>query len=157
MLSTFFFPSRLNPVLDGGVGHEDAVVTPQVPTGRSVGQAIFGDETDGPLLDATGIQAVGQSQVGNITGEAAATAEAAMAGEGNNQIDGLVGPGIPEVMEGARAHGIATRTVVTPRAGTGRPVAATPPDARLGQVFDTSDALRDIRDILPWTSHGLFS
>jgi hypothetical protein len=128
-----------------------------MPTGCSVGQALFGDETDGPLLDATGIQAVGQSQVGDVTGKATATAEAAMAGEGNNQIDGLVGPGVTEVIEGARAHSIATCTVVTPRAGPGRPVAAAPPDARLGQVLDTSDALGDIRDILTWTSHGLFS
>jgi hypothetical protein len=59
MLSTFFFPSRLDPVLDGGVGDEDAVVAPQVPTGSLVGQAIFGDKTNSSLLDTTGVPAVG--------------------------------------------------------------------------------------------------
>jgi hypothetical protein len=55
MLSTFFFPSCLDPVLDSGIRDEDAVVTPEVPTGIAVGQAIFDDETDGPLLDAASV------------------------------------------------------------------------------------------------------
>jgi hypothetical protein len=157
MLSIFFFPGRLDPVLDGGVGHEDAVVAPQVPTGNLVGQAIFGDKTNGPLLNTTGVLAVGQSQVGNITGEATATAEAAMPRESDNQINGAVGPSITEVMEGPRAHGIAAGAVTTARAGARRPVATAPLNARLGQVFDTRDALGDIRDIFSWTSHRLFS
>jgi hypothetical protein len=122
-----------------------------------VGQAIFGDKTDGPLLDTTGVLAGGQSQVGEITGEATATVEAAMAGDSDNQVDGAVGPSITEVMEGTGAHGIATGAVATARAGSRRPVAAAPLDARLGQVFDTSNALGDIRDIFPWASHRLLS
>jgi hypothetical protein len=109
------------------------------------------------LLDATGVLAVGQSQVGKIGGEATATAEAAMAGEGDQQIDGAFGPSIAEVVEGARAHGIAAGAVTTARAGSRWPVAAAPLDAWLGQVFDASDALGDIRDILPGTSHRRFS
>src|SRR4051812_6410981 len=58
----------LDPVLDGGGGDEDAVVAPEVPTGGLVGEAIFGDQTDRPLLDAAGVLAVRQSQVGEITG-----------------------------------------------------------------------------------------
>jgi hypothetical protein len=157
MLSTFFFPSRLDPILDGGVGHEDAVIAPQVPTGDLVGQAVFGDETDGPLLDPAGIVAVGQGQVGNVTGEAAATAEAAMAGESDNQVNGAVGPRIAEVMEGTGSDSIAAGAVATARAGSRRPVATTPLETRLGEVFDTSDALGDIRDIFSWTSHRLLS
>jgi hypothetical protein len=155
MLSIFFFPGRLDPVLDGGVGDEDAVIAPQVPTGNLVGQAIFSDETDGPLLDPAGVAAVGQSQVGNITGEAAATAEAAMAGESDHQVNGVVGASITEIMEGAGADGIAAGAVATARAGSRRPVATPPLDARLGEVFDTGDAFGDIRDIFPWTSHRL--
>jgi hypothetical protein len=157
MLSIFFFPSRLDPVLDGGIRDEDAVLTPEVPTGVAVGQAIFHDKTDGVLLDAAGVQAVGQSQVGNITGEATTAVEAAMAGERDNQINGAVGPSIPEVMEGTAAHGIAAGAVATAPAGPRRPVATAPLDARLGQVFDTRNALGDIRDIFPWTSHRLLS
>jgi hypothetical protein len=157
MLSIFFFPSRLDPVLDGGVGDEDAVIAPQVPTGDLIGQAVFGDETDSPLLDPAGIVAVGQSQIGNVTGEAAATAEAAMAGESDNQVNGVVGPSITEVVEGTGSNRIATGAVATARAGSRRPVATTPLKVRLGKVFDTNDALGDIRDIFPWTSHRLLS
>jgi hypothetical protein len=157
MLSTFFFPRRLDPVLDGGPRDEDAVIAPQVPTCGLVRQAIFDDEPDGPLLDAAGVAAVRQSQVGKVTGEATATAEAAMAGESDNQVHGTVGPSIPEVMERAAAHGIAAGAVSTARAGSCWPVAAATIAARFGKVFDTRDALCDIRDILTWTAHRLFS
>jgi hypothetical protein len=157
MLSIFFFPGRLDPVLDGGVGNEDAVIAPQVPTGHLVGQAIFGDEADGPLLDTTGVAAVRQSQVGNVAGEAAATAEAAMAGEGDNQVNGMVGPSITEVMEGAAADAVATGAMATARTGSRRPVATAPFNARLGEVFNAGDALSNIRDVFPWTSHRLLS
>jgi hypothetical protein len=153
-----FFPGGLDPVLDGGVGNKDTVVPPEVPAGVAVGQAIFGDQTDGQLLDAAGVLAVGQSQVGEITGEATATAEAAMTGASDNQVKGLAGPGIAaEVMQGAAAHGIATGAMATARARARRPVAAAPLDAWLGQVFDTKDALSDIRDIRTRTDHRLLS
>jgi hypothetical protein len=157
MLSTFFFPSRLDPVLDGGPRDEDAVIAPQMPTCDLVRQAIFDNEADGPLLDAAGVAAVRQSQVGKIAGEATATVEAAMAGESDNEVHGMVGPSIPEVMERAAAHGIAASAVSTARAGSCWPVAAATFAARLGKVFDTSDALGGIGDVLTWTAHRLFS
>jgi len=80
-----------------------------------------------------------------------------MARESDNQINGTVGPGIPKVMEGTRTHGKAAGAVATARAGSCRPVATAPFDARLGQVFDTGDALSDIRDILTWTNHRRLS
>jgi len=46
------------------MGDKDAVVTPEVPTGVAVGQAIFGDQTDGSLLETTGVETIGQCQVG---------------------------------------------------------------------------------------------
>ena len=80
-----------------------------------------------------------------------------MAGESDNQNNGAVGPSITEIMEGARAHGIAAGAVTTARAGSRQPVATAPLDARLGQVFDMSDALGDIGYILTWTTHRLNS
>jgi hypothetical protein len=133
------------------------MVAPEVPTGVAVGQAIFGDQTDGSLLEAAGVEAVGQSQVGNVTGEATATAEAAMAGESDNQIDGAVGPCITEVMEGTGTHGVATGAVATVRTRARRPVATVSLNARLGEVLDTSDALGDIGYILTWITHPSLS
>ncbi len=80
-----------------------------------------------------------------------------MAGESDNQINGTTGPSITEIMEGTTAHGIAPGAMATARAKSRRPVATAPLDARLGQVFNTRDALGDIRDILTWTSHRWLS
>ena len=80
-----------------------------------------------------------------------------MAGESDNQIDGAVGPCITEVMEGTNSHGVPAGAVATARARSCRPVAAMPLDTGLGEVFDTSDALRDIGYILTWTTHPLLS
>jgi len=77
-----------------------------------------------------------------------------MAGESDKQLDRAVGMGSTQVMEDARADGIAAGRMVTTRAGSGRPVAAASFDTRLGQVFDTSDTLGDIRDIITWTNDG---
>jgi hypothetical protein len=128
MQAIFFFPSRLDPVLDGGVGDEDAMIAPQVPTGNLVGQAIFSDQTDDPLLDTTSVSAVRQSQVGEIDSKATATVEAAMTRESDNQVNRAVGASITEVVEGTRAHGIATGAVATAWAGSRWPVATAPFD-----------------------------
>jgi len=80
-----------------------------------------------------------------------------MAGERDHQINGAVGPSIPEVMQGTRVQGITAGAVAAAWAGSRRPVAAAPFDARLGQVFDTGDALGDVRDIFTWTIHRLLS
>src|SRR5260370_6055189 len=144
MCVRLFSPGGLDPILEGGKGDKDAVVAPQVPTGSLVGQAIFGDQADGPLLDTTRVLAVRQSQVGKITGEATATAEAAVAGEGDDQVDRAIRPNIPEVMEGTGTHRVTAGAVGTTRAGACRPVAAAPLQARPGHVFGASDALRDL-------------
>jgi hypothetical protein len=133
------------------------MVAPEVPTGVAVGQAIFGDQTDGSLLEPTGVETIRQGQVGEVTGEAMATAEAAMAGECDKQIDGTVGPCITEVMEGTGTHSVAASAVATARAGACWPVATVPLDAWLGEVFDTSDALGDIGYVLTGTTHQMLS
>jgi hypothetical protein len=59
-----FFPRGFDPVLDGGIRDEDVVVAPQVPTGDLIRQTVLGHQADSQLLDAAGVQAFGQSQVG---------------------------------------------------------------------------------------------
>lgn len=126
-------------------------------SGGLIGQAVFGDQTDGPLLDTAGVPAVRQSQVGEIDGEATATSEAAMPRESDNQVNRAVGPSVTEVVQGARACGLAAGAVAAARARPRWPVATAPLNPRLGQVFDTRDALGDVGDILTWTSHRLLS
>ncbi len=80
MVLRLFFPGRLHPVLDGGVGHEDAVVAPEVPRGLAVGEAILGHQADGKVLHAFGVQALGRGQVGHVDGETEVAVRAVMFG-----------------------------------------------------------------------------
>jgi hypothetical protein len=80
-----------------------------------------------------------------------------MARENDQQIDGMVGAGIAEVVQSTGAHAVASGAMATAVAGARGPVATVPFDVRLGQVFDASDAFGSIRNILPWTIHRLLS
>lgn len=72
-----------------------------------------------------------------------------MAGEGDKQINGTVGPSIPEVMEGAAADAVATNPLATVWAGPRRPVATAPFDARFGGRFSTR--------VMPSVTSGTYS
>src|SRR5215210_5167986 len=111
MLSLFFFPSRLDPVLDGGVGDEDAVIAPQVPTGGLVGQTVLAHQAYRQLLDATGVKALGQGQIRQVDGEVAAAMAAVMFGVADNQIDREAGARVTQVVQGARGNRIASSAV----------------------------------------------
>ena len=108
------------------------MVAPQVPTGRLIGQPVLGDQANSQSLDAAGIEALGQGQVGEVNGEATATAKAAMAGEGDLQIDGPAAAGIAQVMEGATGHGIAAGAMTTAGAAPRGEIAATAFHLRFG-------------------------
>ena len=157
MLATFFPPGRLDPVVDGGVGDENAVVAPQVPTGGLVGQAVFGHQTDRHSLDAAGVQAFGQGQVRQIDTEVATAVGAAMLGLGDNQIDRAARAEVAQVEQAARAGSVATRAATAEPATASRLVAASTFDARLGEVLNAGNTLGDVGDVLAWTSHGASS
>jgi len=55
MRACAFFSPSLHPVLNGGEGDEDAVVSPQVPTCRAVGQAILDHDPHGQVNHPVGV------------------------------------------------------------------------------------------------------
>jgi len=69
-----------------------------VPTGVLVGESIFAHQANGQILDATGIEALGQSQFRHVHSEATATLCAAMSGEGNEQVDGPSGVSVAQIV-----------------------------------------------------------
>src|SRR5947199_5498540 len=140
MVSIFFFPGRLDPVLDGGPGDEDPVVAPQVPLRRLVGQFILGDEPDGQILDAPGVVAPGVGQVGQVGGEEEVAVRAVMPGEGDDDVDGSAGARVAQVVQRAGGGGVAAGTSAAARAAAGLVVAAASFDTRLGEVLDAGDA-----------------
>jgi hypothetical protein len=136
MPSLFFFPGRLNPVLDGSPGDEDAVVAPQVPTGGPIGQAILGDQVDGQILDTAGAQALGQGQVGGVGGKEEVAVAAVMPGEGDHEVERAARARVTQIVQGALSDGVASGTAATVWATTGLIVAAAAFEARLGKVLD---------------------
>jgi hypothetical protein len=131
------------------------VVAPQVPAGIAVGQAVLGDQPDSQALDAEGVAAVGQDQVGEVGGEAQAATGAAVARERDHQFDGPLAAGIAEVVEGAPAEGVASGACAAAWAAAAGPVTAELADARPGKILDARDALRGVRDVLSRARHGM--
>ena len=130
------------------------MVTPQVPAGSLVSQAVFGHQADGQLLDAAGVQAFGQGQVGQLDAEAATAAGAAMLGVADNEIDGAIRAWVAQVMQGTRGNRVAAGVAAAAAATAGRVVAAAALETRLGKVLDTGNAFGDVGDVLAWTRHG---
>ena len=101
MLSTFFSPGRLDPVLDGGQGDEDTMVTPEAPGGGLVGQTILGHDADSQLLDTAGVMALGPGQVGEIDGEVTVAEATVMLGVSDDEIDRTAGTRVAKVVQSA--------------------------------------------------------
>jgi hypothetical protein len=154
MLPIFFFPGRLDPVLDGGVGDEDEVVTPQMPTGGLIGQAVFDHQANRHALDAAGVQALGQGQVGEIDAETATAVGATMLGVGDHKIDRVARVGVAQVVQRARGDGVAAGAAATEPATARSVIAAATFDPRLGKIFDPGNAFSDSGDVFAWTSHN---
>jgi hypothetical protein len=150
----FFFASRFDPVLNGGEGDKDALVPPEVPGGGLVGQTVLSDQADGHILDATGVLALGQGQIGQVGEEVTVAGTAVMLGISDDQIDGATRTRVTQVMQGTRSAGIASSTQAAVGATPGTEIAAALFDARLGQVGRGRNALGDIGDVLSRSKHG---
>src|SRR5919198_4201204 len=68
-----FFSPSLDPVLDRGKGHEHAVVAPQVPTRRAVGQPVFDHDADRQIDHPVGIMTARRSQIREVGAQVLAT------------------------------------------------------------------------------------
>lgn len=99
------------------------MISPEVPTGRPIGQTVLGNESDRPLLDTPGVEALGECEVGQVGGEVDATGSAAMPRESNDQINGSADVCIAEVVERACADAVSSGGAVTRGTGAGREVA----------------------------------
>ena len=130
------------------MGDEDAVVAPEVPTGGLVGQAVLGHQADRQSLDAAGVVALGQSQIGQIDAEAEITAWAGMLGVGDDQIDRATPARIAQVVRGTTGNRVAAGMADAVRATASRVVSAPVFDARLGEILDSGNAFSDVGGVL---------
>src|SRR5262249_59014830 len=73
-----FFPPGLDPVLDRGKRDKDAVVAPEVPTRRPVGQAVFDHQPDRQIHHAVRVLSAGWCQIREVRVKVLATLRTVM-------------------------------------------------------------------------------
>ena len=68
-----FFSPGLHPVLDGGKGHENTGVSPEGPTCRAVGHAVFGHDPHRQIDPTVGIMTARWGQIREVSAQVLAT------------------------------------------------------------------------------------
>jgi hypothetical protein len=86
MRACAFFSPRLDPVLDRGKGDKDAVVSPQVPTRRAVGQAVLDHNPHRQIDHAVGVLTARWRQISEVGVEVLAAFRTVMLRIGNHEI-----------------------------------------------------------------------
>jgi len=81
-----FFSPRLDPVLARGQGDQDAVVSPQVPTRRAVGQAVLAHHPHRPIDHALGVVTARWRQISEVSGDVRAAFRTGMLRIGHHEI-----------------------------------------------------------------------
>ena len=99
MRACAFFPPSLDPVLNRGKGHEHAGVTPQVPTGRAVGQAVLDHDADRQIDHPVGILTARRGQTREVGAKVLATLRTVVLGIGPQQIPRTPHIEIPQIMQ----------------------------------------------------------
>src|SRR4030067_717095 len=139
-----FFPPGLHPVLNRGERYKHAVVPPEMPTGRAVGQSILHHQTHGHRHDPVCVMAVGKSQVGHIHVEVALALTAIMLRVRKEKITRSLPQQIAEVVQPPLESVIAVATSTTLWAPSSRIAATALYPQGFGQVLHTSDSLGTI-------------
>jgi hypothetical protein len=78
MRTCAFFSPSLHPVLERGKGHEDPVVSPEMPTRRAVGQAVLDHDAHRQIDHAVGIMTARWGQITEVGGKVCATLRTVM-------------------------------------------------------------------------------
>jgi len=99
MRACAFFSPRLNPVLDRGKGHKDTVVSPQMPTRRAVGQAVFNHDAHRQIDHAVGIMTAWWCQIREVGVKVLATFRTVMLRIRDDKIPRTPHVEIPEVVQ----------------------------------------------------------
>jgi len=144
MRACAFFSPSLDPVLDRGEGHKDAVVSPQVPTRRAVGQAILGHDPHGEVNHPVGVMAAGWGQVRKVYAEVLATLCTIVLRIGDHQVTGTPGVEIAQIMQRALLALVTIGLVSTTRTGMSFGVATAGNNLWLWEIRRARDAFRRI-------------
>src|SRR3990170_2776354 len=154
MRCSAFFPPSLHPVLNRGVGHKDAMVPPEMPTGCAVGQSVLDHQTHGHRNDAMGVVALGQSQVRHVHIEIALALTAIMLRVHNENIARPFPHQVAEVVHRPLESAVAVATSAALWARSSRIAATALHHQSFRQVFNTSNSLGTIGSVFSRSRHG---
>jgi hypothetical protein len=149
-----FFPPGLHPVLDGSIRNKNPVITPQVPAGGLIGQAVLHNEPNGQCNDTMGVMGLGQGVVGHVRVEVLPAASATMLRVDDVDIARATSNQVSHVMQNAFACTVAEAGLVADRTTATPEVPAPAHDLGFGQILGTSDAFRWVRQILSGARHS---
>jgi hypothetical protein len=130
------------------------VITPEVPTGDLIRQAVLHNQPHSQSHDAMGVMGLWQSVVRRVGVEVQATARAAVLGVDEMDVARSTGNQVAHVMQDSLAPTVAKTRFAT--SGT-RPMVEIPTsfnDLRFGKILETSNALGGVREIAPGTTHS---
>jgi hypothetical protein len=117
--------------LDGGERDKDAVITPQMPAGGLIGQAVLDDESYGQGNNAVGVARSGQSVFGSVRSEEFLAAGAMVLRIIQMDGAGPTGNQVAQIMQDARVHGLPKGTLATAWTRAVFKIPAAPNDLRL--------------------------
>src|SRR5262249_19204190 len=134
-------PPGLDPVLDRCPGDEDAVVSPEAPTGGLIWQTVLDNQADRRGDDPFGVVTARCGQVGGVGVEVLAADRAVVLGIAEDDVARTSGEEIAQVVESASEDLVAVGAMAT--AGTGPTPIVTAATANLGlrEILDARDAL----------------
>src|SRR5262245_2054594 len=153
MRACAFFSPSLDPILDGGKGHKDPVVAPQVPTRWAVGQTVFDHEADRQIDHPVGILTARWGQSREVGAKVLATLRTVMRGIGHQQSARTPHVEIPQVMECPMGLLVPRGRVTTTRARLPEVIATVGDKLGLWQVFGCGDPGAGVGSVLTWTEH----
>src|SRR3990172_395615 len=154
MCCSAFFPPGLHPVLNGREWHKDAVVSPEMPTRRAVGQTVLHHQPHGHRDDTVGVVALGRSQVRHVHVEVALAFTAIVLRVREENIARPFPDQIAEIMQRPLDSAIAIATATALWAQSSGIIATALDSQGFRQVFNTRDSFRTIRSILSRSRHG---
>ena len=151
--SAFFSPG-LDPVLDRGERHEDAMVSPKAPTGHAIRQTVLHDQSHGQVDHAVRVVAARRSQCRHVRVEVLLALGAIVNRIGELNVAWPTREKVAQIMKRSMRGPISITTVSTACAGTTTMTATTLSDLRLWKIFGRCDAFGSIWNVPTWSRHG---
>src|SRR3989442_2107429 len=153
MRACAFFPPRLNPVLDRGKGHKDTVVSPQLPTRRAVGQAVFNHDAHRQIDHAVGIMTAWWCQISEVGVKVLATFRTVMLRIRDDKIPRTPHVEIAQVVQRPMRRLVPIGRVTTTRTRLPRVVATGQDDLGLRHGCERCRHFGRVGAISTWAEH----